>query len=526
MKKLKCPICGHEASKFDKFTGEYYILGELKDHFTRNAICPSCRSDMRHRFIYKFLLEKTNFSTSPLRMIHFAPEKWLSKKICCMDNIDYTPVDISPIDFDFLNVQHADINQLPFEDESFDALIMIHVLEHIRDDTKAIQEMYRVLKPGGWAVIAVPTIEGETHSDLTLSADRREKMYGIDEHFRLYGTDLVKKLDTAGLNTELFEFSDIDCDFADLDQSSPHIDSDKYIFYSKKYQVSAPMDARDVCVKPDINNNNTVKTRTQPRLSVITVTYNADLVLEKTLLSLFCQTFHDYELIVIDGNSTDNTVDIIKEYSNKITYWISEEDKGIYDAMNKGLSIATGEYIQFLNAGDYYSDNHVLQDIFSSLESKPVLIYGDINILDTNGKIIYQKAGSFTLEDLQKRGTGVLCHQAMFVLKDSAPKYNSKYKYKAELNWYFDILEIDNFTSMHLQRPIVYYSLGGFGYKHFLHNRLEWILLIYHRFGINTVIKSRIIFFLLKNSLSRYSIPYNPVKLLNRVGSILKRTIH
>lgn len=257
-------------------------------------------------------------------------------------------------------------------------------------------------------------------------------------------------------------------------------------------------------------------------LSIITVTFNAGEVLDKTLQSIFNQTYDDYELIIIDGNSTDNTIDIIHKYSSKIAHWVSEPDNGIYDAMNKGISFANGEYLQFLNAGDHYCDNHVLADVFSDT-SRPTLIYGDINILRTNGEFSYQNAGDFTLDELLKRGTGVLCHQAMFVRRSMAPLYDSKYRYKGELNWYFDIVEKEGFTSKHIQRPIVFYSLGGLGYRHFIRNRLEWVWLIFHRYGIITVFKSKIIIFLLKNSISRYPVLYNPAKLLKRAGLLLKR---
>lgn len=262
----------------------------------------------------------------------------------------------------------------------------------------------------------------------------------------------------------------------------------------------------------------------QPILSIITVTRNAEKFLEKTLLSILSQSFYDYELIIIDGESTDNTVNIIKHYSEHVSYWVSESDEGIYDGMNKGLSVANGEYVQFLNAGDYYCDNNVLADIFTerNLASNPTLIYGDINILHLNGNKTYKEAEAFTLDDLLKRGTGVLCHQAMFVRKLKAPDYDCKYKLKAELNWYFDIVESNGFTSVHISRPVVDYSLGGLGHKYFIRNRMEWVLLIFQRYGLAKVYESGIIIFLLKNSVSRYPILYNSVNYFKRAGRILK----
>ena len=87
------------------------------------------------------------------------------------------------------------------------------------------------------------------------------------------------------------------------------------------------------------------------RISVVTVCYNAVDCIEQTMLSVLDQTYHDIEYIIIDGGSTDGTVDIIKKYADRLAYWISEPDKGIYDAMNKGIAVATGDYINFMNAG-------------------------------------------------------------------------------------------------------------------------------------------------------------------------------
>ncbi|RHJ54940.1 glycosyltransferase family 2 protein [Bacteroides sp. AM10-21B] len=102
------------------------------------------------------------------------------------------------------------------------------------------------------------------------------------------------------------------------------------------------------------------------KISVVTVCYNAADTIERTMLSVLNQTYHDIEYIIIDGGSTDGTVDIIRKYADKIAYWVSEPDKGIYDAMNKGIKVATGEWINFMNAGDIFCDKNVLTNIFST----------------------------------------------------------------------------------------------------------------------------------------------------------------
>ncbi len=240
------------------------------------------------------------------------------------------------------------------------------------------------------------------------------------------------------------------------------------------------------------------------RLSIITVTFNAESVLEKTLASIFTQTYQDYELIIVDGKSTDSTVDIIKKHEDKISCWISEKDRGIYDAMNKAMAVAKGEYVQFLNAGDYYASQDTLAGIFSMTQEFTTLIYGDIYIKHLDGSETYQKARDFTLKNLLERGTGILCHQAMFVRRESAPLYDTRYKFKAELNWYFDLVELDKFSCSHHSIPVVYYSLGGFGHKYFIRNRIEWLRLVYDRYGLTTIYNNRILTFLISNSISRY----------------------
>ena len=115
-----------------------------------------------------------------------------------------------------------------------------------------------------------------------------------------------------------------------------------------------------------------------PLISIITVSYNSVQTIEETILSVINQTYSNIEYIIIDGGSNDGTVDIIKKYSNKISYWISEPDKGIYDAMNKGALKATGEYIQYLNSSDKIHNVNTIESIFNENINNADIIYGDI----------------------------------------------------------------------------------------------------------------------------------------------------
>jgi glycosyltransferase involved in cell wall biosynthesis len=169
-----------------------------------------------------------------------------------------------------------------------------------------------------------------------------------------------------------------------------------------------------------------------PMISIITVTYNAEAILEETLLSIINQTNNNnIELIVVDGKSKDGTVDIIKKYESHISKWASEADKGIFDAMNKGLDLATGTWVNFMNAGDTFYSLEVLQNIdFQLYEKKNVgILYG--NTCRSRTRITYPSL----LEDVKTGGIPA-CHQSMFfnrnLLKDDLyidEKYSSLSRY-------------------------------------------------------------------------------------------------
>ncbi len=254
----------------------------------------------------------------------------------------------------------------------------------------------------------------------------------------------------------------------------------------------------------------------RPTVSIITVTYDAADLLEKTISSVINQTYKNIEYIIIDGASSDNTIGILKKYNNSINFWKSEPDHGIYDAMNKGLDVATGDYVQFLNAGDFFFNDDSLKNIFQDAENHYDVIYGDIMLVDVDGQSLYhQKAMDFTLEKLKAFGTGVLCHQAMLVSRDISPMYSTKYKYKGELNWYFDICsQKSELSYFHFKNPLVYYSLGGLGYKRFLSNRFEWYKSLYLRFGLRSIINRQFLAFICKDFQNRYP-------LLRKINKVL-----
>lgn len=197
----------------------------------------------------------------------------------------------------------------------------------------------------------------------------------------------------------------------------------------------------------------------KPLVSIITVVYNGEKYLEETIKSVINQTYDNVEYIIIDGGSTDGTIDIIKKYEDKIDYWVSEKDKGIYDAMNKGIDIASGDWINFMNAGDNFYDIDVLTNIFELDIKELDLICGSF-IVTGGEKNILLKPKNFTRLNLFFWNTRVVCHQAMFIKKEKITYYSLKYRLKGELNWYLDLLP--NIKKYKLSnQPFVNYSIGG-----------------------------------------------------------------
>lgn len=140
-------------------------------------------------------------------------------------------------------------------------------------------------------------------------------------------------------------------------------------------------------------------------VSIITVVYNDWEGLKKTIQSVISQTYKNIEYIIVDGGSTDETVDVIKKYQDKISTWVSELDKGIYDAMNKGIRMATGEWLIFMNAGDVLADSYVIQNIFSkNIPDNISFLYSDIYCLRSNGDRVLRRMDF---------NSGTLIHQSI-----------------------------------------------------------------------------------------------------------------
>jgi len=245
-----------------------------------------------------------------------------------------------------------------------------------------------------------------------------------------------------------------------------------------------------------------------PKIIVITVVINDPCGLRRTINSVNEQTYEDCKQIVIDGGSTDDeTIALIKQYEDTFVYCVSESDAGIYDAMNKAMRYASDDsYIVFMNAGDTFAASSAVENVIKRLSPSTDAFYGDIYVRGEGGALIMHQAKSFDLDTLLRYGTGAVCHQAFFIKRSLAPKYDIRYTYKAELNWYFDILQANSHIKIqHIPEPVVIFQKGGLGYQHFIRNRIEWIRVIKNRFGWRTVAQYDLILYLLKNAKYRYS---------------------
>jgi Glycosyltransferases involved in cell wall biogenesis len=195
-------------------------------------------------------------------------------------------------------------------------------------------------------------------------------------------------------------------------------------------------------------------------LSIITVNLNNADGLRKTIESVVSQTFTDYEYIIIDGASTDGSIDVIKQYADKITYWVSESDKGIYNAMNIGILRAKGEYLQFLNSGDTLCSPTVLYSVFAMNINKD-FIYGDIATIDNSEiiKTIHYPSNLDTLFFIH----GMVSHQSIFhkriLFLDNL--YSEDYKIAADWEFFLKMIVFKNASYAKVDVIVSYVELGG-----------------------------------------------------------------
>jgi len=220
-----------------------------------------------------------------------------------------------------------------------------------------------------------------------------------------------------------------------------------------------------------------------PLISIITVVRNGAKTIEQTIKSILGQNYSKIEYIVIDGGSTDGTLDIIKKYDDRISFWVSEPDRGIYDAMNKGIALATGDLVALLNSDDYYEPG-ALAAVAERYQACHVhgraIIYGDYYILDNQLQVRTEFRSNL------KFWTGMsICHQALFVSREiygTSPPYDISLHYAADYAFLVDAIRSDaQFIPAH--RFLVTFGNAGASYSHTFDSNMEVLTVLRTRFG-------------------------------------------
>ncbi len=193
-RRFTCPCCGWRLRTFTEADGSWRARA--------NGYCPRCNAKARHRRDWLFLQANTNLFVDRLRLLHVSPKFSLARRLVRLPNLDYVAGDIEARPF--ISVRFT-AERLPFGDATFDAVICIHVLEHVEDDRAAMQELHRVMRPGGWALVSVPLrLDHPTYEDGAITdPEARRRAFGETDHLRLYGVDVIDRLEACGFTVTL-----------------------------------------------------------------------------------------------------------------------------------------------------------------------------------------------------------------------------------------------------------------------------------------------------------------------------------
>ncbi|MCR8558563.1 glycosyltransferase [Mucilaginibacter sp. BJC16-A38] len=198
-----------------------------------------------------------------------------------------------------------------------------------------------------------------------------------------------------------------------------------------------------------------------PTLSVITIVYNNERDIERTMLSVLNQTYPNIEYIIIDGNSNDGTLQIIQKYKARIARLINEKDEGIYDAMNKGLAAATGDYLIFMNSGDEFFEATTVENVFATASDADIY-YGETEMINDEGQSLGQRRHrapeQFTWRDF-KYGMSI-SHQAIYIRRALTEPYDRKYQLSADIDWIIRAAKKAK-KIVNVNRYVAKYLVGG-----------------------------------------------------------------
>ena len=236
----------------------------------------------------------------------------------------------------------------------------------------------------------------------------------------------------------------------------------------------------------------------RPKFSIITVTYNAASVIMPTLESVIAQGYTDYEYILVDGGSKDDTVAIAKTSGIQFAHVISERDKGIYDAMNKGISLATGDYLCFLNAGDAFYAPDTLQTIAGAIADEnelPDVLYGETAEVDDSRKFVRMRRlqAPEKLDWRSFRNGMLVCHQAFYARRGIAPMYDLKYHLSADVDWCIKVMKRAK-KMVNVNATVVNYLQNGISLQCHRQSLIERFKIMSKHYGLLPTIGKQIWF--------------------------------
>jgi glycosyltransferase involved in cell wall biosynthesis len=224
--------------------------------------------------------------------------------------------------------------------------------------------------------------------------------------------------------------------------------------------------------------------QTFPKISIITVVFNGEALLERTIKSVLEQTYANIEYVIIDGASTDSTLRIIENYNTKIASLISEKDNGIYDAMNKGLKAATGDYVLFLNAGDELFASNTLSQIFEKQNNADVY-YGNTLVTNTSGTPVGDRrlAPPQTLDWKSLKYGMCVSHQSFIAKRLLCSPYDTNYRIAADIDWVISVLKKST-SVVNTELYISKFLEGGASNKHQMQGLQERFKIMVKHYGL------------------------------------------
>lgn len=235
----------------------------------------------------------------------------------------------------------------------------------------------------------------------------------------------------------------------------------------------------------------------KPLISIITITYNAAATISPTLISVAQQSFKNFEHLIIDGASTDNTLMLARNKGVKNLKIVSEPDNGLYDAMNKGLDIARGEYVIFLNSGDTFHSSDTLVHYAKKTGVNSDIIYGDTNIVDSDRNFLrprHLSAPKVLLFSSFSKGM-LICHQAFMVRRSIAPKFNLNYRFSSDYDWTIRCIAHTTPGKCHnLNEVTIDYLADGMTDKNKIPSLKERFTVMSQHYGMPTAIANHIMF--------------------------------